>query len=231
MKRVALITGASRGLGLALAVALADRRWTLLLDARGADALAAATASLAERTEVVAIPGDVSDPEHRLALAHAAHSLGGLDLLVNNAAILGAMSRPRLLDYPLDELERVWRVNALAPLALIQALKDHFKPKPTIINVSSDAAPDSYEEWGGYGSSKALLDHMSATLALENPHWRIFWVDPGEMRTRLFQESYPDENLNYLYPPEVSVPGFLELIEGNAPSGRYLAQKELLELS
>ncbi|HEY9900372.1 MAG TPA: SDR family oxidoreductase [Pantanalinema sp.] len=224
MTRLALITGASRGLGRALCCALAAEGWALILTARGAEALQGVCDELAEKTWVQGIPGDVSDPLHRARLAEAARARGGLDLLVNNAAILGPSPRPRLLDFPLDDLERVCRVNALAPLAMVQAMKDLLVPGACVINVSSDAAPESFEGWGGYGASKAMLDHLSGTLALENPQWRVYWVDPGEMRTRLFEESCPGENLNYLHPPEVSVPAFLDLIEGSKPSGRYFAQ-------
>ncbi|MBO9539531.1 SDR family oxidoreductase [bacterium] len=224
MTRIALITGASRGLGRALSHALAAKGWVLVLTARGAEALQEVCDDLADKTWVQGIPGDVADPLHRARLAEAVRSLGGLDLLVNNAAILGPSPRPQLLDFPLDELERVCRINALAPLAMVQDLRDLLRPGACVVNVSSDAAPDCYEGWGGYGASKAMLDHLSGTLALENPQWRIYWVDPGEMRTQLFQESCPGENLNYLHPPEVSVPAFLDLIEGHKPSGRYFAQ-------
>lgn len=224
MTRTALITGASRGLGSALAQALALQGWALLLTARGAAGLEAVRHELSALTTVVAIAGDVAEPAHRALLAEAVRAMGGLDVLLNNAAVLGPSPRPLLLDYPIDELERVCRINAVAPIALVQALRDGLRPGACIINVSSDAAPDCYEGWGGYGASKALLDHFSGTLALENPQWRVYWVDPGEMRTQLFEESCPGENLNYLHPPEVSVPAFIELIDSQKPSGRYFAQ-------
>lgn len=222
--RTALITGASRGLGRALAQALAERDWTLILTARNATDLALTRDALAPLTRVAAIAGDVTDPRHRARLADAARDLGGLDLLINNAAVLGPSPRPALLDLDPDALEQICRVNAVAPLAMVQALRDLLPEGACIVNISSDAAPDSYEGWGGYGASKAMLDHLSGTLALENPQWRVYWVDPGEMRTRLYEESYPGDNLDYLHPPEVSVPRFLELIEGQSPSGRYFAQ-------
>jgi len=222
--RTALITGASRGLGRALAKALAERGWTLILTARNAIDLATTRDALAPLTRVAAIAGDVTDPRHRARLADAARDLGGLDLLINNAGVLGPSPRPSLLDLDPDALEAICRVNAVAPLAMVQAMRDLLPEGACIINVSSDAAPDCFEGWGGYGASKAMLDHLSGTLALENPQWRVYWVDPGEMRTRLYEESFPGDNLDYLHPPEVSVPRFLELIEGQSPSGRYFAQ-------
>jgi len=155
--RTALITGASRGLGLALARALAEQGWNLVIDARGAEALEAARLALANQTRVIAIPGDVTNARHRNALAEAARELGGLDALVNNASFLGPSPQPALLDYPLEVLERVYRTNVIAPLALIQALRDELKPGACIINITSDAGVEAYAGWGGYGSSKAAL--------------------------------------------------------------------------
>jgi NAD(P)-dependent dehydrogenase (short-subunit alcohol dehydrogenase family) len=163
--RTALITGASRGLGLALARRLATEGWTLIIDARGAEALEAARAELAKLTRVVAIPGDVTDEEHRRALAGAARESGGLDALVNNASVLGPSPQPELLDYPLDVLKEVYRTNAVAPLALVQAVREDLKPGARILNVTSDAGVEPYPGWGGYGSSKAALEHLSAILA------------------------------------------------------------------
>ena len=223
-QRTALITGASRGLGLALARALADEGWTLIIDARGKDALESARAELSERTRVSAIPGDVSDPEHRAALAEAAREVGGLDVLVNNASILGPSPQPALLDYPLDVLEEVYRTNTLVPLALIQVLGNELKQDARVINVTSDAAVEPYEGWGGYGSSKAALEQLSNILAAENPNLRVYRVDPGDMRTRMHQEAFPDEDISDRPLPEESVPGFLELITGDLPSGRYEAR-------
>ena len=222
-RRTALITGASRGLGLALARALADEGWTLIFDARGKDALENARAELSERTRVISIPGDVSDPEHRAALAEAAREVGGLDTLVNNASILGPSPQPALLDYPLGVLEEVYRTNALAPLALVQVLRDELKQDASVVNVTSDAAVEPYEGWGGYGSSKAALEQLSNILAAENPNLRVYRVDPGDMRTRMHQEAFPDEDISDRPLPEESVPGLLELITGDLPGGRYQA--------
>jgi NAD(P)-dependent dehydrogenase (short-subunit alcohol dehydrogenase family) len=225
--QTALITGASRGLGLALARELAKRGWNLLIDARGAQALEAARAELAMLTgenAVIAIPGDVSDASHRQALFEAAHELGGLDALVNNASLLGPSPQPDLLAYPLDVLERVYRVNVLAPLALIQAMQQELKPGAAVVNITSDAGIEAYEGWGGYGSSKAALEQMSNILAAENTGWRVYWVDPGDMRTQMHQEAYPGEDISDRPLPDVSVPGLLALLTGNLPSGRYAAR-------
>jgi NAD(P)-dependent dehydrogenase (short-subunit alcohol dehydrogenase family) len=223
-QRTALITGASRGLGLALARSLAADGWTLIIDARSEEDLERSRAELAEQTRVVAIPGDVSDPEHRAALVDAARELGGLDALVNNASILGPSPQPALLDYPLDVLEEVYRKNAISPLALVQASKAELKPDARIVNVTSDAAVEPYEGWGGYGSSKAALEQLSHILAAENPNLRVYRVDPGDMRTRMHQAAFPDEDISDRPLPEESVPGFLRLLTGDLPSGRYEAR-------
>jgi NAD(P)-dependent dehydrogenase (short-subunit alcohol dehydrogenase family) len=223
--RAILITGASRGLGLALARQLAHDGWTLLIDARGADALEAARAELGAQTRVVAIAGDVSDPAHQAALAEAAKSLGGLDALVNNASILGPSPQPPLLDYPLATLEEVYRVNVIAPLALTQALRETLKPGARLLNITSDAGVEAYPGWGGYGSSKAALEQLSNILAAENEGWRVYWVDPGDMRTAMHQAAYPGEDISDRPLPETSVPGLLALLNSDHPSGRYAARE------
>jgi NAD(P)-dependent dehydrogenase (short-subunit alcohol dehydrogenase family) len=219
---IAIITGASRGLGLELARALAQRDWALIIDARGTAELERTARELGSITEVVAIPGDVADDWHRGALVEAAGD--EIDLLVNNASVLGPSPQPALARYPLDELERVYRVNVLAPVALAQLAVPRLPDGGCIINVTSDAAVEPYEGWGGYGSSKAALEQVSAILAAEQPALRVYAVDPGDMRTRMHQEAFPGEDISDRPPPEDSVPGLLALIEGRLPSGRYKAK-------
>jgi NAD(P)-dependent dehydrogenase (short-subunit alcohol dehydrogenase family) len=224
----ALITGASRGLGLALARQLAEHGWGLVIDGRGKKALQQVREILSAKTKVIAIAGDVTSESHRKKLWKAAQELDGLDALINNASLLGPSPQPQLLDYPLDVLEEVYRANVIAPLAIIQTLQSVLKPEACIINVTSDAGVEAYGGWGGYGSSKAALEHLSHILAEENPSLRVYWVDPGDMRTQMQQEAFPDEDISDRPLPEESVPGLLALIEGQLPSGRYRA-RELLE--
>ena len=225
MSRVALITGASRGLGLALAKQLASQRWSLVLDARGYESLDETRKVLSPITEVIAIRGDVNHASHRAALVEAADRLGGLDAIVNNASFLGPSPQPDLLDYPLEVLEEVYRTNVIAPLAIVQAAKSLMKPGAIIVNITSDAGVEAYPGWGGYGSSKAAFEHLSAILAAENPDWRVYWVDPGDMRTQMQQQAFPDEDISDRPLPEVSVPGLVALMDGGLPSGRYLARE------
>jgi len=217
----AIVTGASRGLGLALAESLAERGWRLVIDARDGVALEQAAAGLRARTEVVVVAGDVADAAHRQALVAAAGER--IDLLVNNASILGASPLPPLARYPLEELEQVYRVNALAPLALMQLALPRLADGARIVNVTSDAAAEPYEGWGGYGSAKAALEQLSAVFAAEQPALRVYAVDPGDMNTRMHQDAYPGEDISDRPPPSRSVPGLLALIEGDLPSGRYSA--------
>ena len=223
----AIITGSSRGLGLALARALADRGWDLVLDARGAGALARVADELSPHTAVSAIAGDVGDDWHRRALVAAAGTR--IDLLVNNASHLGPSPQPELPDYPLAELKRVYDINVLAPLALIQLALPLIPAGGTILNITSDAAVEPYEGWGGYGSSKAALDQLTAILAAERPDLRVYAADPGDMRTQMHQDAFPGEDISDRPPPEESVPGLLELIGGTLTSGRYRARQLLAE--
>ncbi|MGH9189744.1 MAG: SDR family NAD(P)-dependent oxidoreductase [Acidimicrobiales bacterium] len=222
----AVVTGASRGLGLALAQALADRGWDLVLDARGADDLEAAASGLRSGAgRVEAVSGDVADESHRRLLVEAAARTGRLDVLVNNASLLGPSPQPPLADYPLGVLEEVYRVNVLAPLRLVQlAIPLMEGTGGRVLNVTSDAAVEGYEGWGGYGSSKAALEQWSSVLAAERPAMLVYWVDPGDMNTRMQQEAFPGEDVSDRPPPEASVPGLLRLIEGDLPSGRYRAK-------
>jgi NAD(P)-dependent dehydrogenase (short-subunit alcohol dehydrogenase family) len=215
---IGIITGSSRGLGLALTRALADRGWRVVVDARGADALVDAVGGL---DGIVSIPGDVTDPWHRVELVDAA--AGPIDLVVNNASVLGPSPQPALADYPLDELRTVYETNVLAPLALVQVARTRLAGGAAILNITSDAAVEAYAGWGGYGSSKAALEQVSAILASEHPSLRVYTVDPGDMRTQMHQEAFPGEDISDRPLPEESVPGLLALIEGTLPSGRYRA--------
>jgi NAD(P)-dependent dehydrogenase (short-subunit alcohol dehydrogenase family) len=211
-------------LGLALARALADRGWSLVVDARGAEDLEEAAATLEGAAGVVALPGDVADGTHRRDLVAAARALGGLDLLVNNASLLGPSPQPALADYPLDVLGHVYAVNVLAPLGMVQlALPLLAGSGGAVLNVTSDAAVEGYEGWGGYGSSKAALEQLSNVLAAEHPALRVWWVDPGDMRTRMQQEAFPGEDISDRPPPEDRVGAFLRLLDERLPSGRYRA--------
>jgi NAD(P)-dependent dehydrogenase (short-subunit alcohol dehydrogenase family) len=220
-----IVTGASRGLGLALTRALSERGWQVVVDARGAEALEHAVAGLAG---VIPIPGDVADPDHRRRLVETAGE--PTDLLVNNASTLGPSPLPFLAQYPLQELRRVYETNVLAPLALVQLSLPRLSPHARIINVISDAAVEAYETWGGYGSSKAALAQITAVLAAEHPGLRVYAVDPGDMRTQMQQDAFPGEDISDRPPPEKSIPGLLTLIEGDLPSGLYRA-RDLVEVA
>ena len=215
---VAIITGASRGLGLALATGLAEAGWQLVVDGRDADTLATAVAWIGAAR---AVPGDVTDAAHRAELVAAADDLGGADLLVNNAGILGPSPQPRLGEYPLDALRAVYEVNVVAPLGLIQlALPGLRERGGAIVNVTSDAAVEGYEGWGGYGSAKAAVEQASNVLAAEEPGVRVWRVDPGDLRTRMHQEAFPDEDIGDRPLPETVVPAFVRLVTSRPPSGR-----------
>jgi NAD(P)-dependent dehydrogenase (short-subunit alcohol dehydrogenase family) len=214
-----IVTGASRGLGLALTHALAERGWELVVDARDAEQLEAAVHDL---EGVVAVPGDVVDPEHRRELIAA--SGRPIDLLVNNASSLGPTPLRGLSEVSLDEMRALYETNVLAPLALIQLALPHLAPGARILNVSSDAAVEAYEGWGAYGSSKAALTQLTAVLGVERADLRAYAVDPGDMRTQMQQDAFPGEDISDRPPPEESVPGLLELIEGDLPSGLYSAR-------
>src|SRR5438105_3561770 len=226
---VALLTGASRGLGSALARSLVHDGWSLVIDARSAPVLDAAAAQLRRLAPsgatIVAIPGDVADPAHREQLIAAVRRLGRLDALVNNASVLGPSPQPGLASYPLDVLEEVYRVNVVGPVGLIQLALPLLEPGGVIVNITSDAAVEPYEGWGGYGSSKAALEQVTRILAAEQPALRVYAVDPGDLRTQLHQDAFPGEDISDRPLPDVAVPGLRAVIDGSLPSGRYRAQE------
>jgi NAD(P)-dependent dehydrogenase (short-subunit alcohol dehydrogenase family) len=218
----ALITGASRGLGRALATALNDRGWRLVVDGRDAGRLTTAAAAFPRPELVTAVAGDVTDPTHRAALAAATGNR--LDLLVNNASELGPSPLPRLADLRPDEFQKILAVDTVAPLALVQALLPALRNAAgRVLNISSDAAVEAYEGWGGYGAGKAALDHLTAVLALEHPELRVYAVDPGDMATEMQQAAFPGEDISDRPAPEAVVPGLLALVDGDLPNGRYRA--------
>jgi NAD(P)-dependent dehydrogenase (short-subunit alcohol dehydrogenase family) len=222
--RTAIVTGASRGLGLALARALAEREWRLVIDARGAAALEAAREELAAgATPVIAVPGDIAGEAHRRELVAAAGE--PIDLVVNNASVLGPSPLPPVADLAPSDLEEILRANVIGPLALIRLALPRMPEGGRIVNITSDAAVEPYEGWGGYGASKAALEQLTSILAAERPDLHVYSVDPGDMRTQMHQAAFPGEDISDRPPPEESVPGLLALIEGELPSGRYAARE------
>jgi len=220
---VAVITGASRGLGAALASKLARQGWRLVLDARGATDLELVGAALTDGPHRL-VPGDVTDPGHRAALAAAAEELGGADLLVNNASTLGASPLPRFADLDATTYAEIFEVNVVAPMALVRELLPQLRAHGgRVLNISSDAAVEAYEGWGGYGSAKAALDHASRVLAEEEPTVRVLAVDPGDMRTAMHQDAFPGEDISDRPEPAAVVPALLRLVTEELPGGRYRA--------
>jgi len=218
--RTAIVTGGSRGLGLALVRSLAAAGWHVVTDGRDPVALGATAGGVAG---VLAIPGDVTDAGHRAALVAAAG--GTIDLLVNNAGGLGPSPLPTLADYPLDALAELFAVNVVAPIGLIQAALPQLAAGAAVVDITSDAAVDAYPGWGGYGATKAALDHAGRVLAAERPDLRVLTIDPGDMRTQMHQDAFPGEDISDRPPPEDSVPAILALVEGDQPSGRYRASE------
>ena len=225
MAGVAIITGASQGLGLALAKELARHGYALAIDARRSDRLAAAERELSALTRVAAIPGDVTDPEHRRQLVDAAARLGPITVIVNNASTLGTSPLPRLDDIDVEIVRRTFETNVVAPLALYQLAAPRLAAGAVVVNVTSDAAVEGYPGWGGYGATKAALEQVGRVLAAEREDLRVITVDPGDMRTEMHQDAFPGEDISDRPDPEVSVAGIIELIEGDQPSGRYAARE------
>jgi NAD(P)-dependent dehydrogenase (short-subunit alcohol dehydrogenase family) len=224
MKPTALITGASRGLGLALARSLAADGWALVIDGRDDSALAAVATELAASTEVHAVAGDVADEAHRQALiAVVAAKSGQLDLVVHNASVLGPSPQPLLAEYPLAALEHVYAVNVFGPIRLTQLVVPHLAPGAAVVVVTSDAAVEGYEGWSGYGSSKAAVEQAFNVFAAERPDLHVYRIDPGDMNTRMHQEAFPGEDISDRPPPEASVPGLRAVLDLLPPSGRYAA--------
>ena len=232
--RTAMITGATRGLGLALARGLAHRGWNLIIDGRDRARLRVVRDELAQLTHVAALAGDVTNDEHRHELAILARGHSGLDALINNAGMLGPAPLPAVIDLDIEAFVELLLANVVAPLALTQALRTELKPGARIVNVTSDAAVNAYGGWGGYGASKAALEQVSAVLAAElqrtHPDVRVYWVDPGDMRTDMQQAAFPGEDISDRALPSTRVPAFVRLLEENLPSGRYEASR-LLEHS
>lgn len=224
MRRTAIVTGGSRGLGLVLAGALVARGWGVVIDARGADALHAAEREFGAPERVRAVAGDVADRAHRRALLEAADTLGSLELVVHNASALGPSPLPALADLAEEDLLDVLRINAVAPLALTRLVLPRLRAsRGRIVFVSSDAAVERYPGWGGYGASKAAMERLALVLGAEEPDLRVYVADPGDMRTAMHQAAFPGEDISDRPPPGESVPGLLRLIEGDLPSGRYRA--------
>jgi NAD(P)-dependent dehydrogenase (short-subunit alcohol dehydrogenase family) len=224
VRRTALVTGGSRGLGMALARHLAADGWNLVVDGRDADALERARREVdaAGPGTVIALPGDIADPVHVAALVNAAAGQGGFELLVNNAGTLGPSPLPHVASLRTGDLERILRTNVVAPLRLAQAALPHLRTaRGAIVNMTSDAAVEGYEGWGGYGASKAALEQLSRVLAAEETDVRVLWVDPGDMRTQMHQDAFPGEDISDRPTPESRVPGLVRLVDERWPSGRY----------
>lgn len=222
-QRIALITGASRGLGVALAEQLSADGWKLLITARNASALLQAQQQLSTRTEVLAVAGDVRDEVHLLQIAEVLKQYQWqLSLVVNNASALGVSPLKPLLDHPVENLHTVLHTNMIAPISLLQKVRPYFQIGTQVINVSSDAAVEAYPTWGAYGGSKAGLDHLTTILGQENPEYRFYAFDPGDMRTQMHQEAFPGEDISDRpLPSESAVPAILSLINQSPSGGRY----------
>lgn len=226
-RNTALITGASAGFGLALAKALAQRGWQLIINARDAKRLREAQRALSVHTTVEAISGDVRDEILLLQFTERLSALDWrLDLVVNNASSLGETPLPSLIGAAPEALHRVYHTNVIAPLSLLHHLRPFLSDRPHIINLSSDAAVNAYPGWGVYGASKSALDHSSAVLAAEQPDWNVYAFDPGDMRTAMHQAAFPGEDISDRPTPEsIALPAALSLLDTSPPSGRYVADQ------
>lgn len=223
-KKVAFITGGSTGLGFSLSKQLLKVGWSVIVDARNSDGLLdAARQDLSQLGQVICVEGDISDVNHVREVFELIKAQGRLDLIVNNASTLGVLPLRAVLDYSLDEIKAAYEINFFSPINVIQTLKEFFTEGMKIINVTSDAGKEPYSGWGIYGSSKAALEHISAVLALENPSFNIYWIDPGEMQTRMKHDADPSEDVSNLPVPDKIVPAFMKLISENFVSGRYEA--------
>jgi short-subunit dehydrogenase len=222
-KKTALVTGASKGLGYAIAEHLAHNGWNLLINARNAKQLLESKKHLEQFANVIAISGDVRDEIHLLQLAEALqNNQWKLNLVINNASALGISPMPPLLDHPVDDLNIIFHTNIIAPISLLQKVKPYLQPAAIIINVSSDAGAEAYENWGAYGGSKAALDHMTSVLAKENPGYHLYSFDPGDMRTDMHQQAFPGQDISDRpLPTEYALPALIRLIENKLPNGRY----------
>jgi NAD(P)-dependent dehydrogenase (short-subunit alcohol dehydrogenase family) len=223
--RTAIVTGASRGLGLALTEALVAAGWRVVADARDRESLRRALVPLGPTA--VAVDGDVTSPEHRAELVRQAGD--AIDLVVNNAGGLGPSPLPALDEVALGELGALFETNVVAPLGLIQEALPHLAPGAAIVNITSDASVEGYEGWGVYGTTKAALDQLGRVLAAEHPELRVLTIDPGDMRTAMHQDAFPGEDISDRPEPGASVPGIVALIDGDQPSGRYRAAEVLSE--
>ncbi|RSN01113.1 short-chain dehydrogenase [Nonomuraea sp. WAC 01424] len=218
MTNTALITGASRGLGLALARSLAEAGWNLVLTARGAQELRQA----ADELGATAIPGDVTDPAH---VARLARAVPELDLLVNNASDLGVTPLPPLAGYPLEAFRVLLETNVTAPLALVQATLPALRAAGgAVVNITSDAATGAYEGWGGYGATKAALEQLSNVLSAEEPAVRVWWADPGEMNTRMLADAVGAEEASSAADPAKVAAALRDLVRSRPASGKVSLQ-------
>jgi NAD(P)-dependent dehydrogenase (short-subunit alcohol dehydrogenase family) len=231
MNRVALISGASQGLGLSVARAYAQHGLGLILTARGSEALERTARDLRASTssDVVALAGDVGDAQHLDALVSAGlEHFGRIDVLLNNASELGPSPLVELQHLPAAEFERILHVNTVAPLRLIQLVLPAMleRGQGLIVNVTSDAAVQAYPTWGGYGSSKAALEHLSRVLAteVEGSGVRVYVVDPGDMNTAMHRAAEPGVDLSHLPGPDVVAPAFVSLLDRTDAFARLEAQ-------